>query len=115
MEERRSLMVTKLKMNSKEIRNQIIKLQKKRWEAQTAAIASASNPNNLTGTPTVKTGNYKEFISNALLRKISNHLATGLLTKQVLSFDENQENEDDFNGLTVNGVIPGLIIEDSKN
>ncbi|GJU31068.1 hypothetical protein Tco_1174657 [Tanacetum coccineum] len=32
-------------------------------EAQTAAIASASNPNNLTGTPTVKTGNYKEFIS----------------------------------------------------
>ncbi|GKF56831.1 reverse transcriptase domain-containing protein [Tanacetum coccineum] len=32
-------------------------------EAQTAAIASASNPNNFTGTPTVKTGNYKEFIS----------------------------------------------------
>ncbi|GJZ62878.1 hypothetical protein Tco_0619299 [Tanacetum coccineum] len=32
-------------------------------EAQTAAIASASNPNNLTGTPTVKTGNYKEFIN----------------------------------------------------
>ncbi|GJX15286.1 reverse transcriptase domain-containing protein [Tanacetum coccineum] len=32
-------------------------------EAQTAAIASTSNPNNLTGTPTVKTGNYKEFIS----------------------------------------------------
>ncbi|GJS41849.1 reverse transcriptase domain-containing protein [Tanacetum coccineum] len=32
-------------------------------EAQTAAIASASNPNNLTGTPAVKTGNYKEFIS----------------------------------------------------
>ncbi|GJY68517.1 retrovirus-related pol polyprotein from transposon TNT 1-94 [Tanacetum coccineum] len=35
-------------------------------EAQTAAMASASNPNrntNLTGTPTVKTGNYKEFIS----------------------------------------------------
>ncbi|GJU39423.1 hypothetical protein Tco_1192380 [Tanacetum coccineum] len=30
-------------------------------EAQTAAIAS--NPNNLTGTPAVKTGNYKEFIS----------------------------------------------------
>ncbi|GKA38769.1 hypothetical protein Tco_0731320 [Tanacetum coccineum] len=29
-------------------------------EAQTAAIASASN---LTGTPAVKTGNYKEFIS----------------------------------------------------
>ncbi|GJS20872.1 hypothetical protein Tco_0449504 [Tanacetum coccineum] len=32
-------------------------------EAQTAAIASASNPNNLTGTHAVKTGNYKEFIS----------------------------------------------------
>ncbi|GJZ68025.1 hypothetical protein Tco_0631265 [Tanacetum coccineum] len=32
-------------------------------EAQTTAIASTSNPNNLTGTPTVKTGNYKEFIS----------------------------------------------------
>ncbi|GJS65105.1 reverse transcriptase domain-containing protein [Tanacetum coccineum] len=32
-------------------------------EAQTATIASASNPNNLTGTPAVKTGNYKEFIS----------------------------------------------------
>ncbi|GJS87917.1 hypothetical protein Tco_0770553 [Tanacetum coccineum] len=35
-------------------------------EAQTAAMASASNPNrntNLTGTPVVKTGNYKEFIN----------------------------------------------------
>ncbi|GKF54439.1 hypothetical protein Tco_0161349 [Tanacetum coccineum] len=32
-------------------------------EAQTAAIASASNPNNLIGTPAVKMGNYKEFIS----------------------------------------------------
>ncbi|GJV35742.1 hypothetical protein Tco_1408219 [Tanacetum coccineum] len=32
-------------------------------EAQTAAIVSASNPNNLSGTPAVKTGNYKEFIS----------------------------------------------------
>ncbi|GKD24962.1 hypothetical protein Tco_1231176, partial [Tanacetum coccineum] len=35
-------------------------------EAQTSAMASASNPNrntNLTGTPIVKTGNYKEFIS----------------------------------------------------
>ncbi|GKA47573.1 hypothetical protein Tco_0740456, partial [Tanacetum coccineum] len=30
--------------------------------AQTAVMASASNPNNLTGTPAVKTGNYKEFI-----------------------------------------------------
>ncbi|GJS23110.1 hypothetical protein Tco_0451742 [Tanacetum coccineum] len=35
-------------------------------EAQTAAMASASNPNrntNLTGIPVVKTGNYKEFIN----------------------------------------------------
>ncbi|GKC16410.1 reverse transcriptase domain-containing protein [Tanacetum coccineum] len=35
-------------------------------EAQTAAMVSASNPNrntNLTGTPTMKTGKYKEFIS----------------------------------------------------
>ncbi|GKC55127.1 hypothetical protein Tco_1077872 [Tanacetum coccineum] len=35
-------------------------------EAQTAAMASASNPNrntNLTGTPVVKTRNYKEFIN----------------------------------------------------
>ncbi|GKD36112.1 hypothetical protein Tco_1251621, partial [Tanacetum coccineum] len=36
-------------------------------EAQAATMASASNPNrntNLTGTPAVKTGNYKEFICN---------------------------------------------------
>ncbi|GJZ81066.1 hypothetical protein Tco_0646060, partial [Tanacetum coccineum] len=35
-------------------------------EAQTVAMASASNPNrntNLTRTPVVKTGNYKEFIN----------------------------------------------------
>ncbi|GJR83264.1 hypothetical protein Tco_0154049 [Tanacetum coccineum] len=78
-----------LKTELKKIRTQIIKLQKKRMppkrtstsktpaitldairqltadftaalEAQTASMASASN---LTGTPTVKTGNYKEFIS----------------------------------------------------
>ncbi|GJS07069.1 hypothetical protein Tco_0363865 [Tanacetum coccineum] len=78
-----------LKTELKKIRTQIIKLQKKRMppkrtstsktpaitldairqltadftaalEAQTAAMASASN---LTGTPAVKTGNYKEFIS----------------------------------------------------
>ncbi|GJX74740.1 hypothetical protein Tco_0313335 [Tanacetum coccineum] len=79
-----------LKTKLKKIRTQIIKLQKKQLgqkdkiafahyrisdleqiiekiqapvEAQTTAIASASNPNNLTGTPTVKMGNYKEFIS----------------------------------------------------
>ncbi|GKB30848.1 hypothetical protein Tco_0870249 [Tanacetum coccineum] len=78
-----------LKTKLKEIRTQIIKLQKKRMppkrtstsetpaitldairqltadftaalEAQTAAMVSASN---LTRTPAVKTGNYKEFIS----------------------------------------------------
>ncbi|GKC01109.1 hypothetical protein Tco_0987245 [Tanacetum coccineum] len=78
-----------LKTELKKIRTQIIKLQKKRMppkrtstsetppitldairqltvdftaalEAQTAAMASASN---LTRTPAVKTGNYKEFIS----------------------------------------------------
>ncbi|GJZ26262.1 hypothetical protein Tco_0570515 [Tanacetum coccineum] len=76
-----------LKTELKKIRTQIIKLQKKLLgqkekiafahykisdleriiekiqaplEAQTAAMASASN---LTGTPAVKTGNYKEFIS----------------------------------------------------
>ncbi|GJU98811.1 hypothetical protein Tco_1328082 [Tanacetum coccineum] len=32
-------------------------------EAQTDAIASASNPNNLTDPPCMKTGNYKEYIS----------------------------------------------------
>ncbi|GKE84712.1 hypothetical protein Tco_1558454, partial [Tanacetum coccineum] len=32
-------------------------------EVQAATMASASNPNRNTGTPTVKTGNYKEFIS----------------------------------------------------
>ncbi|GJY76732.1 reverse transcriptase domain-containing protein [Tanacetum coccineum] len=79
----------KLKTELKETRTQIIKLQKK-WlgqkdkiafahyrifdieqiadltttkEALLSAIASSSNPNNLTGTPVVKMGNYKEFIS----------------------------------------------------
>ncbi|GKG46408.1 hypothetical protein Tco_0501254, partial [Tanacetum coccineum] len=32
-------------------------------EAQTAAMASASNPTNLTRTPVAKTENYKEFVS----------------------------------------------------
>ncbi|GKA82576.1 hypothetical protein Tco_0789324, partial [Tanacetum coccineum] len=82
------------KTELKKIRTQIIKLQKKQMppkrtstsetpaitldairqliadftaalEAQTAAMASASNPNrntNLTGTPVVKTGNYKEIM-----------------------------------------------------
>ncbi|GJY15089.1 hypothetical protein Tco_0385511 [Tanacetum coccineum] len=54
----------KLKTELKGIRTQIIRLQKERSrKAQTAVIVSASNPNNLTGTPAVKTRNYKEFIS----------------------------------------------------
>ncbi|GJU26799.1 hypothetical protein Tco_1165420 [Tanacetum coccineum] len=82
-----------LKTELKEIRTQIIKLQKKRLgkkdkiafahyrisdlekiiekiqaplEAQAATMASASNPNRNTGpsgTPVAKTGNYKEFVS----------------------------------------------------
>ncbi|GJY26350.1 reverse transcriptase domain-containing protein [Tanacetum coccineum] len=91
-----------LKTELKEIRTQIIKLQKKQLgqkdkiafahyrisdleriikiiqaplEAQTAAMASASN---LTGTPAVKTGNYKEFISLTF--------ATGTLTDDALSW-----------------------------
>ncbi|GJV33196.1 reverse transcriptase domain-containing protein [Tanacetum coccineum] len=90
MEEER-INAKELKTKLKRIRTQIIKLQKKQLgmppkrtstsetpaitldairqltadftaalEAQTAAMASASN---LTGTPAVKTGNYKEFIS----------------------------------------------------
>ncbi|GJU77093.1 reverse transcriptase domain-containing protein [Tanacetum coccineum] len=51
-----------LKTELKEIRTQIIKLQKKRRGSTDCYLTSASNPNNLTGTPTVKTGNYKEFI-----------------------------------------------------
>ncbi|GJQ97858.1 hypothetical protein Tco_0008997 [Tanacetum coccineum] len=54
-------------------------------EAQTAAIASASNPNNLTGTPTVKTGNYKEFISyQPFCFNVT--FATGTLTDDALSW-----------------------------
>ncbi|GJQ92514.1 hypothetical protein Tco_0003653 [Tanacetum coccineum] len=125
MEERR-INGNELKTELKEIRTQIIKLQKKRMppkrtstsetpaitldairqliadlttavEAQTAAIASTSNPNNLTGTPTVKMGNYKEFIScqpfcfNVFSRsrcaeenKVT--FATGTLTDDALSW-----------------------------
>ncbi|GJR16056.1 reverse transcriptase domain-containing protein [Tanacetum coccineum] len=61
-------------------------------EAQTAAIASASNPSNLTRTPAVKTGNYKEFIScqpfcfNDGLRENKVTFATGTLTDDALSW-----------------------------
>ncbi|GJR27535.1 reverse transcriptase domain-containing protein [Tanacetum coccineum] len=54
-------------------------------EAQTAVIASASNPNNLTGTPAVKTGNYKEFIScQPFYFNVT--FATGTLTNDALSW-----------------------------
>ncbi|GJS39404.1 hypothetical protein Tco_0564447 [Tanacetum coccineum] len=113
MEERR-INGNELKTELKEIRTQIIKLQKKRMppkrtstsetpaitldairqliadlttavEAQTAAIASTSNPNNLTGTPTVKMGNYKEFIScQPFYFNVT--FATGTLTDDALSW-----------------------------
>ncbi|GJY37059.1 reverse transcriptase domain-containing protein [Tanacetum coccineum] len=52
---------------------------------RTATIASASNPNNLTGTPTVKTGNYKEFIScKPFYFNVT--FATGTLTDDALSW-----------------------------
>ncbi|GJR99348.1 reverse transcriptase domain-containing protein [Tanacetum coccineum] len=51
-------------------------------EAQTAAMASASN---LTGTPAVKTGNYKEFIScQPFCFNVT--FATGTLTDDALSW-----------------------------
>ncbi|GJZ93299.1 reverse transcriptase domain-containing protein [Tanacetum coccineum] len=50
-------------------------------EAQTAAMASASN---LTGTPAVKTGNYKEFIRCAEGNKVT--FANGTLTNDALSW-----------------------------
>ncbi|GJW71124.1 putative reverse transcriptase domain-containing protein [Tanacetum coccineum] len=146
-----------LKTELKRIRTQIIKLQKKQlgqkdkiafayykisdleqiiekiqapMEAQTAAIASASNPNNLTGTPTVKMGNYKECAEE---NKVT--FATGTLTDDALSWwnahaqpmgieqanqitwtelkrlltnkycprTEIKKMEDEFYGLTVNG------------
>ncbi|GKD26676.1 reverse transcriptase domain-containing protein, partial [Tanacetum coccineum] len=99
-------------------------------EAQTAVIASASNPNNLTGTPAVKTGNYKECAEE---NKVT--FATGTLTDDALSWwnahaqpmgieqanqitwtelkrlltnkycprTEIKKMEDEFYGLTVNG------------
>ncbi|GJX51197.1 reverse transcriptase domain-containing protein [Tanacetum coccineum] len=57
-------------------------------EAQTAAMASASNPNkntNLTETTAVKTGNYKEFIScQPFYFNVT--FATGTLTDDALSW-----------------------------
>ncbi|GJR42036.1 hypothetical protein Tco_1310139 [Tanacetum coccineum] len=144
-----------LKTKLKRIRTQIIRLQKKRLgqkdkiafahyrisdleqiiekiqaplEAQTAAWTSASNPNrntNLTGTPAVKTGNYKEFISCQPFYFNGTKGSVGLIrwferTESVFSrsrcAEENkvtlicivsklkdQKMEDEFYGLTVNG------------
>ncbi|GJZ12372.1 reverse transcriptase domain-containing protein [Tanacetum coccineum] len=61
-------------------------------EAQTAAMASASNPTNLTGTLAVKTGNYKEFVScqpfyfNGMEGENKVTFATGTLTDDALSW-----------------------------
>ncbi|GJV22553.1 reverse transcriptase domain-containing protein [Tanacetum coccineum] len=59
-------------------------------KAQTAAMASASN---ITGTPVVKTGNYKEFIScqpfcfnDVAEDQIDSNIATGTLTDDALSW-----------------------------
>ncbi|GKC63935.1 reverse transcriptase domain-containing protein [Tanacetum coccineum] len=61
-------------------------------EAQAAIMASASNPNrntNLTGTPAVKTRNYKEFISLFSRSRCAEEnkvtFATGTLTDDALS------------------------------
>ncbi|GJX95473.1 reverse transcriptase domain-containing protein [Tanacetum coccineum] len=102
-----------LKTELKRIRTQMIRIQKKRMppkrtstsetpaitldairqliadftaalEAQTDAMASASNPNwntNLTGTPAVKTRNYKECVEE---NKVT--FATGTLTDDALSW-----------------------------
>ncbi|GJY08808.1 hypothetical protein Tco_0375862 [Tanacetum coccineum] len=109
-------------------------------EAQTAANRSASNPNNLTGTPTVKMGNYKEFIS-VTLSALNVTFATGTLTDDALSWwnayaqpmgieqanqitwtelkrlltnkycprTEIKKIEDEFYGLTVNGITYGSL------
>ncbi|GJU57942.1 hypothetical protein Tco_1235708 [Tanacetum coccineum] len=62
-------------------------------EAQAATMASASNPNRNTGptgTPTVKTGNYKEFISlfsrSRYAKENKVTFATGTLTDDALSW-----------------------------
>ncbi|GKC98564.1 reverse transcriptase domain-containing protein, partial [Tanacetum coccineum] len=62
-------------------------------EAQAATMASASNPNrntNPTGTPAVKTGNYKEFISLFSRSRCAEEnkvtFATGTLTDDALSW-----------------------------
>ncbi|GJY30868.1 reverse transcriptase domain-containing protein [Tanacetum coccineum] len=60
-------------------------------EVQAATMASASNPNrntNLTGTPAVKIGNYKEFISCQPFYFNENKVtfATGTLTDDALSW-----------------------------
>ncbi|GJU24772.1 hypothetical protein Tco_1163393 [Tanacetum coccineum] len=61
------------------------------------AIASASNPNNLTGTPAVKMGNYKEFISCQPFCFNGTEGAVGLIRLRSRLWKMN------FMGLTVNG------------
>ncbi|GJS21828.1 reverse transcriptase domain-containing protein [Tanacetum coccineum] len=68
--------------------NLVSSTRKLALKAQTAAMASASNPNrntNLTETPAVKTGNYKEFIScQPFCFNVT--FATGTLTDDALSW-----------------------------
>ncbi|GJU60493.1 retrovirus-related pol polyprotein from transposon TNT 1-94 [Tanacetum coccineum] len=90
-------------------------------EAQTAAMASASNLNrntNLTGTLVVKTGNYKEFINYQPFyfngtegapmgieqaNQITWTELKRLLTNKYCPQTEIKKMEDEFYGLTVNG------------
>ncbi|GJS68647.1 hypothetical protein Tco_0683212 [Tanacetum coccineum] len=70
-------------------------------EAKAATMANASNPNrNIgpTGTPVVKTGNYKEFIScQPFYFNVT--FATGTLTDDALP--SNQDDDMDLNRLRV--------------
>ncbi|GKB53061.1 reverse transcriptase domain-containing protein [Tanacetum coccineum] len=75
-------------------------------EAQAATMANANNPNKNTGptgTPVLKTGNYKEFIScqpfyfNDVLNKVT--FATGTMTDDALS----RKMEEELYNLTIKG------------
>ncbi|GJS35072.1 reverse transcriptase domain-containing protein [Tanacetum coccineum] len=74
-------------------------------EAQTAAMASASNPNNLTGTPAIKTNQYSHE-ADGLRKNNSTFVLTELkrlLTNKYCPRTEIKKMEDEFYGLTVNG------------
>ncbi|GKA18330.1 hypothetical protein Tco_0698167 [Tanacetum coccineum] len=87
-------------------------------EAQTAAMASASNPNrntNLTGTPVVKTGKLQESVFSRSRCAEENKVTFATVKKasdeQVLSSNCDKENgKMNFYGLTVNGMSSRLYI-----